>query len=99
MVNAILNGFFNVIIGLVSTLLAPIDSLINSAIPQFSSVLTSFANFLSYVLGFIPWGLSWFHIPTTTLTFVVYYLIAKITISATIHTIKIALAWWRTLKP
>jgi len=99
MVNAILNGFFNLVIGLVSTILAPIDSLINSAIPQFGNVLTNFANFLTYILGFIPWGLSWFHIPATTLTFVIYYLIAKITTSATIHIIKLALAWWRTLKP
>ena len=99
MVNAILNGFFNVTISLINLLLLPIDNLINSTIPQFGDVLTSFANFLSYILGFIPWGLSWFHIPTAILSFIIYYIIAKITISASVHAVKLALAWWRTLKP
>ena len=99
MINAIINGFFNIVIGLVTTLLTPIDNLINSVVPQFTDVLTLFANFLNYILGFIPWVLSWFHIPNFTLAFVIYYLIGKITISMTIHHIKLALAWWRTLKP
>lgn len=99
MVNAFLNGLFNLIISIVEVLLLPIDTILNNTLPQFSEVLGLFSNFLNYILSFIPWGLSWFNIPTFVLTFVVLYIIAKLTISSAVHIIKLALAWWRTLMP
>ena len=99
MVNAILRGIFNLVIGLVQNILRPIDLLLANSIPAISDLLTGFGNFLSYILGFIPWVLSWFHIPTFLLTFLVYYLIAKITVSQAVHVVKLAIAWYRALKP
>lgn len=99
MFNALLKGIFNMVIGLVQTLLSPIDLLLANTLPAFNQVLVGFGNFLTYILRFIPWVLSWFHIPTFLLTFLVYYIIAKITISQAIHLVKLALAWWRTLVP
>lgn len=99
MVNAILNGFFNLVIGLVNTLLTPIDNLINTSIPAFGDVLNIFYNFITLITNFIIWVLSYFNMPAGLFLFVFGYLAIKITISHSLHVIKLALAWWRTLKP
>lgn len=82
-----------------NTLLAPIDTLINTYLPSFSAVLQNFSSFINTILGFFPWILSWFHIPTLLLEFVVGYYIAKLTISVAVHELKIILAWYRKLMP
>ena len=99
MINAILNGILDFVFSLISILLSPIDALISSTIPSFSQVLTDFGSFISTILGFIPWILSWFNIPIALLTFVAYYFIAKLSISIVVHEIKVALAWYRKLVP
>ena len=73
MINAILNGLLNAVFALISILLAPIDAVISSALPSFSEVLTSFGNFITQILGVIPWVLSWFNIPVALLAFISYY--------------------------
>lgn len=99
MINGILNGIFNFVFSLISTLLSPIDTLISSAFPSFSDILTSFGTFITNVLGVIPWVLSWFNIPMALLSFISYYFIAKLTTSVAIHEIKLILAWYRKLVP
>lgn len=99
MINGILNGIFNFVFSLISIILLPIDTLISSAFPSFSEVLTSFGNFVTNILGVIPWVLSWFNIPISLLAFVCYYVIAKMTTSVAVHEIKLLLAWYRKLVP
>lgn len=99
MINKLLQGMLNFIIGLVSILMAPLDTALNTLLPAFSDVLTMFGNFIDRVLSIIPWVLSWFNIPLPLLTFVCLYIIAKITISMGVHEIKLALAWYRKLMP
>lgn len=98
MVNAFLNGVFNLVIGLVNVILLPLDTLIQTTIPGFSEVLNYVENLITMLLGFFPWILSWFNIPLVVLTWVASYYIAKFTLTLLIHPIKLALAWWRTLK-
>lgn len=99
MVNALLNGIFNLVIGLVNTLLLPLDTLIQTTIPGFSQVLGYVENLITLLVGFIPWILSWFNFPIVVLTWVASFYIAKFTLTLFVHPIKLALAWWRTLKP
>lgn len=99
MINKILQGMLSFIISLVSVLMAPLDSALNTILPQFSDVLTMFGNFIDRILSIIPWVLSWFNIPVALLTFVCAYIVAKITISMGVHEIKLALAWYRKLMP
>lgn len=99
MINKILQGMLSFIISLVSVLMAPLDSALNTLLPQFSDVLTMFGNFIDRILSIIPWVLSWFNIPVALLTFVCAYIVAKITISMGVHELKLALAWYRKLMP
>lgn len=99
MVNKLLKGIFKVVIGLVSTILSPIETLIDTYVPQLNDVFGLFGNFLNSVSNFIFWVLSWFHIPQFLFTAVILIVIAKLTIGKLVHVVKLALAWWRTLMP
>lgn len=99
MINAILKGIFKLIISLVSLILTPIDSLINSVFPSIANVLNTIDSFFSQILSFIPWILSWFHLPSYFITFVVGYWVFKLTVPLAIHTIKLAVKWYHMLVP
>lgn len=99
MINGILNGLLNFVISLVGVLLMPIDTVINSTLPQFSDLLTQFGSLIDKVLEVIPWVLSWFHIPGFFIIFICQYLIFKLTASVIVHEGKIILAWYRKLMP
>lgn len=99
MINAILTGIFSLIISLVEILLTPIDALINSALPSIGTGLDYIANFFNYILSFIPWILSWFNFPQLFLELVVAYYTFKLTIPLAVHTIKLAISWYDSIKP
>ena len=99
MINGILNGLLNFVIFIIGVLVSPIDSLINSTLPQFSDLLTNFGSLIDKLLEVIPWVLSWFHIPGYFIVFICSYLIAKLTMSVVVHEIKLILAWYRKIMP
>ena len=99
MINAILKGIFKLIISLVSLLLTPIDSLINSAFPVIAEGINYINNFFNYIINIIPYILSWFHSPTAFVQLVVGYVTFRFTIPLAIHTVKLAIKWYDKLKP
>lgn len=98
MIDAIISGILNFFSSILGALVAPLDSAISTYLPDVANLLETFASFISYILGFIPWVLSYFHIPAYILGVVVGWAIAKIWINLGAHTFKVMLAWWRTLK-
>lgn len=99
MIKAILKGIFKLIIALVNLILLPIDSLINSAFPSIASAISYIDSFFNHILSFIPWIMSWLHLPSIFITFVVGYFTFKLTLPLAVHTIKLALKWYDKLKP
>lgn len=99
MIRAILKGIFKLVISLVSVLLTPIDSLINSAFPAIANGIFYLDLFLTYIGNLIPWILSWFHLPNAFLTLVVGYMTFKLTLPLAVHTIKLAIKWYNAIKP
>lgn len=98
MIDAIISGILHFFSTMLSALVAPLDTIISQYLPDVSTALTSFGNFVSSILQVIPWILSWFHIPAHILTIVVTWAIAKIWLNLGVRVFKIMLAWWRTLK-
>lgn len=99
MINAILKGIFRLVIALVNLLLTPIDTLINNAFPSIANVLNTIGDFFNQILSFIPWILSWFHLPSYFITFVVGYWVFKLSVPIVIHTVKLAIKWYDKIKP
>ena len=99
MINAILTGIINLIIGLVSIILYPIDALIMSALPDLSNALTAVGSFLNLISTSIGWVISLTGLSSETLSLIVAYFTFKLTAPMLFYMIKLALDWYNKLKP
>ena len=99
MINAILTGIFKLIIGLVSIILTPIDSLITSALPSLDNALTAVASFFTYIGSSLGWVISLTGLSSETLSLIVLYFTFKLTAPMLFYMIKLALSWYNKLKP
>lgn len=99
MINAILTGIINLIISLVSVVLAPFDALIQSVLPDLSTALSYFAGFLNVVGDSIGWCISLTGISSTALGLIVSYYTFKLTAPMLFYMIKLALSWYNKIKP
>ena len=99
MIKAILKGIMKLIIGLVSLILAPIDLLIQSALPQLSSAFTAIGNFLNLISSGIGWAISLSGLSSETISLLVAYYVFTLTAPMLFYMIKLALAWYNRLKP
>jgi len=99
MINAMLNGIFKLIIGLVSIILAPIDLLITNALPSLDNALTAVSNFFTYIGSSIGWVISLTGLSSETLSLIVLYFTFKLTAPMLFYMIKLALSWYNKLKP
>lgn len=99
MINALLTGIMSLIIGLVSTLLKPIDLLILQFLPDLSNALTAIGNMLNFVSQYIGFAVSVTGLSNETLSLIVLYYTFKLTVPLLISTVKSAIKWYDKLKP
>lgn len=99
MINAILKGIIGLIIGLVSIILAPIDNLILSVLPDLSNAFTSIGNFFAIISNGIGWVISATGLSNEALSLIVMYFTFKLTAPLMFYMIKLALSWYNKLKP
>ena len=99
MIAKLLSAVMNLIISLVSVLLAPIDLLIDNALPDFSSALSSIGGFFQVVSNGLGWVVSASGIPSTAIAIIVATMLFKLTVPLVVHTTKLALKWYDKLKP
>lgn len=98
MIKRIISGIFKLIIGLINVLLAPIDSLISSALPDLAAGINAVGSFLSLCMQSIGWVLSVFAIPSGALSLLILYYGFKLTLPLAVSTIKLAIRWYDKLK-
>lgn len=99
MINAILTGIFNLIIGLVSVVLKPIDLVIASALPDLSTGIAAIGGMFSYVNNFMGFCVSVTGLSSEALSLIVLYWTFKLTTPILISTMKSAVKWYNALKP
>ncbi len=99
MINALLTGVFNVIIGLVSVILSPIDQVIQTALPDLASGISAIGKLFATIGTSIGWGISLIGISSECIALIVTYYVFKLTVPIAFSLIKSALAWYNKLKP
>lgn len=99
MIGKILNGIFSLVIGLVTVLLAPIDALISSLLPDLSNALTYVANLFSFVNGVIGYAIDASGLSDISIALIVSYYTFTIGSTMAISTVKLALKWYNMIKP
>lgn len=99
MINAILNGIFNLIVSLVSLLLSPIDLLISQYLPGLNDAFNMISSFFNYVGSYIVWAVSWVPLNSNVKSLIVAYFTFQLTLPFLVSTIKLAIKWYDKLKP
>lgn len=99
MIGALLQGLMNLVISLVNLVLAPIDAIILSVMPDLSNAMTQFGAFLNYVSVHIGWAISFTGLSQNAIGLMVMFLGFKLTAPILFYTVKLALKWYNRLKP
>lgn len=99
MINALLNGIISLIIGLVGTLLSPIDLIIEKALPSLDTALNSINSFFNYIEWYIVWAADWTFLSFEIRSIIVAYFTFILTVPLAVSTIKLAIKWYEKLKP
>lgn len=99
MINALLTGIFNLIIGLVSVVLSPIDALIVQFLPDLSTGLSAIGSMFGLVDNVMGFCVSVSGLSSETLSLIVLYWTFKLTAPLAVSTVKSAIKWYNALKP
>lgn len=99
MINALLQGIMSLIMGLVSTLLTPIDMLIQQFLPDLSTAINAIGvlfNLIGDSLGFV---VSLTGLSSEALSLIVLFYTFKLTAPILVSAIKQGIKWYNALKP
>lgn len=99
MINALLTGIFNLIIGLVGVVLAPIDTLITTFLPDLSTGLSAIGSMFALADNVMGFCVSVTGLSSETLALIVLYWTFKLTAPLAVSTVKSAIKWYKALKP
>lgn len=98
MIKAIINGVISLIMSLVTVLTAPIDLIIQGALPDLSNALTAFGAVLDIISNAIGWVIDMTGISSTSISLIITYYTFKLTVPILFTSIKSAIKWYQTLK-
>lgn len=99
MINAVLTGIIKLICILVDVLLAPIDLIIKTSLPDLSSALSSIAQYFQTAMSSIGFVVSMTGLSTTAISILVVYYTFKLTVPLMVSTTKLAIKWYDKIKP
>lgn len=99
MINAILTGIFNLIIGLVNVILTPIDSLIETALPSLDNAVNAIGSLFAVISNCLGWAISVSGLSSECIALIVTYYVFKLSTPMLFYLIKLALSWYNKLKP
>lgn len=99
MIAKLLSALMSLIIKLVGLVLAPIDLLINTLLPDLSTAFSSIGGFFQVVSNSLGWVISASGIPASAIAIIVATMVFKLTAPLVVHATKLALSWYDKLKP
>lgn len=95
----LLKAIFSGIKFLINAILLPLNILISALFPSVNSVVGYVNGFFNWIEQFVLWVKSWIPLPQEFWTIFVAVIVAYYTVPLVVHTIKLILAWYDTLKP
>lgn len=98
MIKRIIKGIFKLIIGLTSTLLGPIDSLIQTFLPDLSTAISMVGNLFNYASNTIGFCVQCLGLSTFAIDLIIVYFTFKLTAPLAFYLTKLAIKWYNALK-
>lgn len=99
MINALLNGIFKLIMGLVSIVMAPIDIVIENTLPDLSTGINAVGQLFELIKVGLTWAVQVTGLNHACISLIVAYWVFRLTVPLAVHTVKMALKWYNMLKP
>lgn len=99
MINALLKGIMSLIMGLVSTLLSPIDALIAQFLPGLNNAINAIGSMFNYACNMLGFIIDCTGLSNETLSLIVIYFTFKLTVPVLVSGTKQAIKWYNALKP
>lgn len=99
MINIIINGLLDLIIFLCNLILTPINSLIDTVLPDLSLMLDSVLLMFDKASIYLNWVISLSGLSTLAIQFIILYFTFKLTVPLTVHVVKFVVKWYNALKP
>lgn len=99
MIGKLLNAIFNLIIGLTTTLLSPIDALIDNLLPSVSDALDAVNNMLDFAINSVSYAIDATGLSSVAIFIVVGYWVFCLTATWSISVVKLAIKWYKALVP
>lgn len=93
----LVNGLISLFIGIVNILLAPINTIINTYVPDMSEFILNLSPYFEMIDDFIPWIKDLFLLPQYCYTLVVAFITFRIIAMIGTNTYKLVLKYWETL--
>lgn len=98
MINALIKGIFNIVLGLVNLILTPINALILTFIPDLGNIFGIIRQFFTTCFTYIGWVRDASFIEGYTISLAIAYWTFKLTAPLAVNTIKLAIKWYNSLK-
>ena len=99
MANAIVKVFLKLAKSLLGVVLAPLNILINTLIPNFSDYITPIYNLFNLVLNSIGYVIDLLGISQVALTIVVLTITYNVIVTLSAYSLKLGVKWYRALMP
>lgn len=97
MIQVGLDALVGILQFIINLLMTPINQLIGTYFPQIEQGFEYISDFFEMIIGFIPWIMSWFNLPSLFIDLVIAYYVFKLTVPYLVHGIKIAVSWWDSI--
>lgn len=99
MIGKLLSGLFDLIISLVNILLLPIDTAINTYLPDLAVALNKVAGLFDYINSVVGYAVDASGLSDISMALIVSYWVFVLTSSLSINLFKSAIRWYNALKP
>lgn len=98
MINAILTGIMNLIMGFVQVLLYPIDAIINQFLPGVNNMFSYITSAFNVVGQFFGWIIDAALIHSEVISFIILVITFRLTTPILVYAIKLVVRWYNALK-
>ena len=98
MITTIFNVVIGMVFALIGLLLTPLNALIATYMPSLNDAFLAIGDLFGYITDALGWAVSVSGLSAFSLSLIALYYIAKFTLPALVYNIKLAFAWFRTLR-
>lgn len=98
MINAILKGIFSIVTKFISIFLIPINLLISTMLPNFSTMISYVNNFFDTALTYIGFIMDSLFISSEVISFIILFYTFKLTFPYAVSGVKVIVNWYNKLK-